>query len=64
MLQGRPTSVWNDEVPITDHPQLPGEVEVDVAVVGGGIAGVTTALLLKLPASGWRCSRRAGSAVR
>lgn len=48
MLPGRPSSVWNDNVPITDHPQLSGDVEVDVAVVGGGIAGVTTALLLKL----------------
>ena len=48
MLAGRPKSVWNQNVPITDHPQLSGEVEVDVAVVGGGIAGVTTALLLKL----------------
>jgi glycine/D-amino acid oxidase-like deaminating enzyme/nitrite reductase/ring-hydroxylating ferredoxin subunit len=48
MLATRPTSVWNDNVPITDYPQLSGEVEVDVAVVGGGIAGVTTALLLKL----------------
>lgn len=48
MLAERPTSVWNDNVPTTDHPQLSGGVEVDVAVVGGGIAGVTTALLLKL----------------
>jgi glycine/D-amino acid oxidase-like deaminating enzyme len=40
--------VWNQSVSISDHPQLAGEVEVDVAIVGGGIAGVTTALLLKL----------------
>jgi glycine/D-amino acid oxidase-like deaminating enzyme/nitrite reductase/ring-hydroxylating ferredoxin subunit len=48
VFAGRPTSVWNDNVSITDYPELAGEVDVDVAVVGGGIAGVTTALLLKL----------------
>jgi glycine/D-amino acid oxidase-like deaminating enzyme/nitrite reductase/ring-hydroxylating ferredoxin subunit len=65
VLAGRPQSVWNQNVPITDHAQLSGEVEVDVAVVGGGIAGVTTALLLKL--SGQRVAlleaRRVGRQV-
>lgn len=40
-------SIWNDRTAVTDHPQLTGEIEVDVAVVGGGIAGITAAVLLK-----------------
>jgi glycine/D-amino acid oxidase-like deaminating enzyme/nitrite reductase/ring-hydroxylating ferredoxin subunit len=31
----------------TSYPSLTGRIDVDVAVVGGGIAGLTTALLLK-----------------
>ncbi|HEV7349668.1 FAD-dependent oxidoreductase [Telluribacter sp.] len=30
----------------TDYPSLEGEIEVDVAIIGGGITGITTALLL------------------
>src|SRR4051812_1982744 len=40
-------SLWLDTSPATRHPPLKGDVEVDVAVLGGGIAGLTTALLLK-----------------
>ena len=40
-------SLWLDTAPATDHPALPGDLEVDVAVLGGGIAGVTTALMLE-----------------
>ena len=39
-------SLWLDTAGPAGHPALNGDVEVDVAVVGGGIAGVTTALLL------------------
>jgi len=41
------TSVWVDTAPAPRlHPQLDGDVRADVAVVGGGIVGITTALLL------------------
>lgn len=43
----RRTSVWVDTAPDPPlHPQLDGDVRADVAVVGGGIVGITTALLL------------------
>ena len=40
-------SLWSDAIPHGRFPALTGETTVDVAVVGGGITGVTTALLLK-----------------
>lgn len=41
-------SVWVTTAPPgTDYPGLVGDVEVDVAVVGGGITGLITAALLK-----------------
>jgi glycine/D-amino acid oxidase-like deaminating enzyme/nitrite reductase/ring-hydroxylating ferredoxin subunit len=40
-------SLWLSTVRPSDFPPLVGRVEVDVAVIGGGIAGVTAALLLK-----------------
>jgi glycine/D-amino acid oxidase-like deaminating enzyme/nitrite reductase/ring-hydroxylating ferredoxin subunit len=40
------SSLWFDEVPATRHPALDGDRSFDVAVVGGGITGLTTALLL------------------
>jgi len=40
-------SLWSEAVPHGRFPVLTGETAVDVAVVGGGITGVTTALLLK-----------------
>jgi glycine/D-amino acid oxidase-like deaminating enzyme/nitrite reductase/ring-hydroxylating ferredoxin subunit len=40
-------SLWSEAIPHGRFPVLTGETAVDVAVVGGGIAGVTTALLLK-----------------
>ncbi|WP_068689370.1 FAD-dependent oxidoreductase [Thermobifida halotolerans] len=42
-LPGTHESYWMDSVPPTPHPALDGDVEVDVAVVGGGIAGICTA---------------------
>lgn len=38
---------WAATAPRTDFPALAGDRSVDVAVVGGGIAGLTTALLAK-----------------
>ncbi|MFT7839253.1 FAD-dependent oxidoreductase [Saccharothrix sp. BKS2] len=40
-------SLWSETIPHGRYPALSGETSVDVAVVGGGITGVTTALLLK-----------------
>src|SRR5215210_7998281 len=46
-LEGLNTSPWVDTAPETDYPALKPGLHVDVAVLGGGIAGLTTALLLK-----------------
>jgi glycine/D-amino acid oxidase-like deaminating enzyme/nitrite reductase/ring-hydroxylating ferredoxin subunit len=43
----RNLSYWNATAPASAHPSLAGEIEVDVAIVGGGIVGTTTARLLK-----------------
>ncbi len=40
-------SLWTVTAPPRDFPALPGDMTVDVAVIGGGIAGLTTAWLLK-----------------
>ncbi|WP_447008198.1 FAD-dependent oxidoreductase [Saccharothrix isguenensis] len=40
-------SLWSEAIPHGRFPVLTGETAVDVAVVGGGITGITTALLLK-----------------
>jgi glycine/D-amino acid oxidase-like deaminating enzyme/nitrite reductase/ring-hydroxylating ferredoxin subunit len=46
MAQGG-ESIWVATTPGTAYPQLAGDVEVDVAVVGAGITGITAAILLK-----------------
>ena len=40
-------SLWLATAPTTQYPRLDGDLEFEVAVVGGGVAGLTTALLLK-----------------
>lgn len=40
-------SLWTATAPVSKYDALKGKVEVDVAVIGGGITGLTTALLLK-----------------
>ncbi len=45
--QVRHCSYWNATAPASDFPALAGELTVDVAIIGGGIAGVTTARVLK-----------------
>ncbi|HEU4542690.1 MAG TPA: FAD-dependent oxidoreductase [Jiangellaceae bacterium] len=42
----RHVSLWLDDTPPTNYPRLDGDRTVDVAVIGGGITGLTTALLL------------------
>ncbi len=43
----RRRSPWLVDAPQTDHPPLTGDWNADVAVIGGGIAGLTTALLVQ-----------------
>jgi glycine/D-amino acid oxidase-like deaminating enzyme/nitrite reductase/ring-hydroxylating ferredoxin subunit len=45
-LPGRHESFWVATTKETDYPPLEGDVTVDVAVVGGGIAGLAAAFLL------------------
>ncbi|WP_433800712.1 FAD-dependent oxidoreductase [Actinomycetospora sp. CA-084318] len=45
VLPARHRSVWLDR-DLPSHPALRGELRVDVAVVGGGITGLTTAVAL------------------
>ena len=40
-------SYWNATAPASSHPMLAGDLDVDVAIIGGGIVGVTTARLLR-----------------
>lgn len=40
-------AVWLSDAPRSDYPPLSRQVEVDVAVVGGGITGLSTALALQ-----------------
>ncbi|MDN7023324.1 FAD-dependent oxidoreductase [Methanoculleus sp. FWC-SCC1] len=46
-IPGKHESLWMATTPETGYPPLPGDLQVDVAIIGGGIAGLTTALLLK-----------------
>ncbi|NHN47430.1 FAD-dependent oxidoreductase [Halostella sp. JP-L12] len=46
-LPGEPRSLWLDTTPETDFDPLSGDLRVDAAVVGGGIAGITTATHLQ-----------------
>ncbi len=47
MVSERNVSLWEGTTPETSYPSLSGTISVDVAVVGGGITGLTTAYLLK-----------------
>jgi glycine/D-amino acid oxidase-like deaminating enzyme/nitrite reductase/ring-hydroxylating ferredoxin subunit len=40
-------SYWNATAPASNFPVLSGDIEADVAIIGGGIVGVTTARLLR-----------------
>lgn len=42
-----PRSLWLRTAPAPEFPRLDGDVHVDVAIVGGGITGLTAATLLK-----------------
>jgi glycine/D-amino acid oxidase-like deaminating enzyme/nitrite reductase/ring-hydroxylating ferredoxin subunit len=40
-------SYWIDSVEKNDYPALTENIDIDVAIIGGGIVGITTAFLLK-----------------
>lgn len=40
------SSIWANPAPTTRYPRIASDLEVDVAIVGGGLTGVTAALLL------------------
>jgi glycine/D-amino acid oxidase-like deaminating enzyme len=46
-VPGKAESYWLASMPDTSYPTLKEKLTVDVAVLGGGITGITTALLLK-----------------
>ncbi|MDS0478114.1 FAD-dependent oxidoreductase [Natrinema sp. 1APR25-10V2] len=46
-LQGKHESLWMETTSETAYDALDDDLEVDVAVIGGGIAGITTAAELK-----------------
>src|SRR2546423_1057996 len=41
------TSYWIDSAALPRFPKLDGDLKVDVAIIGGGITGITAAYLLK-----------------
>jgi glycine/D-amino acid oxidase-like deaminating enzyme/nitrite reductase/ring-hydroxylating ferredoxin subunit len=45
-LPGTHESLWTATATVASHAPLPGDIEVDVVVVGGGVTGLTTALLV------------------
>ncbi len=48
LFDKQPVSYWIASTSETDYPKLDKDLHVDVAVIGGGIAGITTAYLLTL----------------
>ncbi len=45
-FKSEPNSYWIASTKSTDYPKLEEDLEVDVAIIGGGIVGITTAYLL------------------
>jgi len=46
-IPGSPESYWLESTPTTEYSALREDISVDVAVIGGGLAGISTAWLLK-----------------
>lgn len=42
-----PISYWLDSTEKTDYPTLDRDIDIDVAIIGGGIAGITAGFILK-----------------
>ena len=45
-ITGKEISFWLDTSPVTNFPKLDKRLKVDVVILGGGIAGITSAALL------------------
>ena len=45
-FKNEPKSYWISSTDPTSYPQLEEDIKVDVAVIGGGIVGITSAYLL------------------
>lgn len=46
-LPGKAESYWVATTQESNYPALPGDIRVDVAIIGGGIVGITSAFILK-----------------
>ena len=53
MLPGTQESYWIESTTPTAYPRLDGDLDTDVVVIGGGIAGLCTA---------WELTQRSGLA--
>lgn len=42
-----PRSYWMASTPVTEYPSLKDDLKVDLAIIGGGMAGISCAYLLK-----------------
>ncbi|WP_410508568.1 FAD-dependent oxidoreductase [Methanosarcina hadiensis] len=47
IFPGKAKSYWISTIRESNYPALPEDIRVDVAIIGGGIVGVTSAFLLK-----------------
>jgi hypothetical protein len=52
---------WTDSASLPTFSPIDRDIDVDVAVIGGGITGLTTAYLLLSAGSQWRSSSEAGA---
>jgi glycine/D-amino acid oxidase-like deaminating enzyme len=46
-LPDKEISLWEESSENTNYPELKEDLEVDVAIVGGGISGINTGYLMK-----------------
>lgn len=46
-INKKPKSYWIASTPDTDYPKLNKDLKIDVAIIGGGIAGISCAYFLK-----------------
>src|SRR5688572_20178544 len=73
MAAGEASYYSRSAVPAPDRPALAGQIDADVCVIGGGIAGCSTALhlaergyrvaLLEAESIGWGASGRSGGQI-